>query len=72
MCMYCVCRSCPCVEVRGELRESSLSVLGPKCNLKKDLFIIMSKYTVAVFRRIRRGHQMSLQMVVSHHVVAGN
>jgi hypothetical protein len=34
------------------------------------LFIIY-KYTVAVFRCTRRGHQISLQMVVSHHVVAG-
>jgi hypothetical protein len=37
----------------------------------KDLFIIMHKYTVAVFRRTRRGCWISLQMVVSHHVVAG-
>jgi hypothetical protein len=36
----------------------------------KDLFIIC-KYTVAVFRHARRGRQFSLQMVVSHHVVAG-
>jgi hypothetical protein len=35
------------------------------------LFIIISKYTVAVFRCTRRGCQISLQMVVSHHVVAG-
>jgi hypothetical protein len=34
------------------------------------LFIIC-KYTVAVFRHSRREHQISLQMVVSHHVVAG-
>jgi hypothetical protein len=34
----------------------------------KDLFIIC-KYTV--FRHTRRGHQISLRMVVSHHVVAG-
>jgi hypothetical protein len=34
------------------------------------LFIIC-KYTVAAFRHTRRGHQISLQMVVSHHVVAG-
>jgi hypothetical protein len=34
------------------------------------LFIIC-KYTVAVFRHTRRGHQISLQMVMSHHVVAG-
>jgi hypothetical protein len=34
------------------------------------LFIIC-KYTVAVFRHSRRGSQISLRMVVSHHVVAG-
>ena len=38
--------------------------------LFKDLFIIVYKYTVAVFRHTRRGCQISLQMVVSHHVVA--
>uniref|UniRef100_A0ABK0KX42 Poly(A) binding protein interacting protein 2 n=1 Tax=Rattus norvegicus TaxID=10116 RepID=A0ABK0KX42_RAT len=27
--------------------------------------------TVAVFRHTKRGHQISLQMVVSHHVVSG-
>jgi hypothetical protein len=39
----------------------------------KDLFIyfITCKYTVAVFRPSRRGSQISLRMVVSHHVVAG-
>jgi hypothetical protein len=31
----------------------------------------MCKYTVAVFRHSRRGSQISLWMVVSHHVVAG-
>jgi hypothetical protein len=36
----------------------------------KDLFIIICKYTVAVFRHTKRGHQISLQMVASHHVVA--
>jgi hypothetical protein len=30
------------------------------------------KYTVAVFRHNRTGHRISLQMVVSHHVVVGN
>jgi hypothetical protein len=35
-----------------------------------DLFIIC-KYTVAIFRHSRRGSQISLWMVVSHHVVAG-
>jgi hypothetical protein len=38
--------------------------------LKIYLFIIC-KYTAAVFRHSRRGHQILLQMVVSHHVVAG-
>jgi hypothetical protein len=38
---------------------------------KKDLFYIC-EYTVAVFRHTRRGHQIPLQMVVSHHVVPGN
>jgi len=38
---------------------------------KMYLFIIY-KYTVAVFGHTRRGHQIPLQMVVSHHVVAGN
>jgi hypothetical protein len=37
----------------------------------KDLFIIIHKYTVADFRCTRRGCQISLGVVVSHHVVAG-
>ena len=38
----------------------------------KDLLIIIIwNHTVAVFRHTRRGHQISLQMVVRHHVVAG-
>jgi hypothetical protein len=37
----------------------------------KYLFIIICKYIVAVFRHTRRGSQISLRMVVSHHVVAG-
>jgi hypothetical protein len=31
----------------------------------------VSKYTVAVFKHTRRGHWISLWMVVSRHVVAG-
>jgi hypothetical protein len=38
--------------------------------LKIYLFIIC-KYIVAVFRHSRRGSQISLRMVVSHHVAAG-
>ena len=37
----------------------------------KIYLFIICKYTVAVFRHTRRGRQISLWMVVSHHVVAG-
>jgi hypothetical protein len=30
------------------------------------------EYSVVVFRHTRRGHQIPLQMVLSHHVVAGD
>jgi hypothetical protein len=44
---------------------------GPSHPLQPRNLFIISKYTVADFRHTRRGHQISLQMVVSHHVVAG-
>jgi uncharacterized membrane protein YkvI len=37
----------------------------------KIYLLIICKYTVAVFRHSRRGSQILLLMVVSHHVVAG-
>jgi hypothetical protein len=37
----------------------------------KIYLFIICKYIVAVFRHSRRGSQISLWMVVSHHVVAG-
>jgi hypothetical protein len=37
----------------------------------KIYLFIICKYTVAVFRCTRRGHQISLQVVVNHHAVAG-
>ena len=37
----------------------------------KIYLFFICKYTVAVFRHSRRGRQILLQMVVSHHVVAG-
>ena len=41
--------------------------------LKRLIYLIyVCEYTVAVFRYIRRGHLIPLQMVVSHHVVAAN
>jgi hypothetical protein len=39
---------------------------------KNQRFIIISKYTVAVFRKTRRGRQILSPVVVSHHVVAEN
>jgi hypothetical protein len=35
------------------------------------IYLLFLKYTVAGFRAPIRGSQISLQMVVSHHVVAG-
>jgi hypothetical protein len=46
----------------------------PKIYLLLLLFIylfIIHKNTVVDFRHTRRGHQISLMMVVSHHVVGG-
>jgi hypothetical protein len=37
----------------------------------KIYLFIICKYIVAVLRHSRRGSQISLRMVVSHHVVAG-
>jgi hypothetical protein len=55
----------------GPAHSDQLCSLSP-CSLHpKDLFIIIHKYTVAVFWHTRRGSQISLQKVVSHHVVTG-
>jgi hypothetical protein len=53
----------------AHLAEDSGSVLFSF--LKMYFSLITCKYTVAVFRPSRRRHQISLWMVVSHHVVAG-
>jgi hypothetical protein len=51
--------------------------LGLQCFLSLLLFVLkiylftICEYTVAVFRHTRRGHLISLQMVVSHHVNSG-
>jgi hypothetical protein len=39
--------------------------------LKRFVYLFY-EYTVAVFMHTRKGHWTPLQMVVSHHVVAGN
>jgi hypothetical protein len=60
-----------CLWVLGiELR---LSGLHSQCSYPppQPFLFIICKYTVAVFRHPRRGYQISLQMFVSHHVVAG-
>ena len=43
----------------------------PPVFLKNCLFYVC-EHTVAVLRHDRRGHQIPLQIAVSHHVVAGN
>jgi hypothetical protein len=48
-----------------------MSLLKAVIGFLKKLFIIICKYTVAIFRGTRRGSQILLRMVVSHHVVAG-
>jgi hypothetical protein len=48
-----------------------LHSLRPRLLLPKDLFVILLKYTAAVFRHTRRERQLSLRMVVSHREVAG-
>jgi hypothetical protein len=50
---------------------SFLSSFLPFFFFKIYLFNVY-EYTVAVFRHTRKGHRIPLQMVVSHHVVAGN
>jgi hypothetical protein len=66
--LFILCISCGCWEF--EFRTSA-RFGGPHSLRPKDLLIIISKYTVAVFRHTRRGCQVSLRMVVSHHAVAG-
>jgi hypothetical protein len=66
--------SCVCWELN--FRTTACSLVNTTCSVlacsgPKDVFIIIHKYTVAVFKCTRTGHQISLQMVVSHHVVAG-
>jgi hypothetical protein len=71
--------SCLCVESRYFTEPSSppfavfgwLVLFAFRFYLFKGLFIIISKYTVAVFRCTRKGCHISLRVVVSHHVVAG-
>jgi hypothetical protein len=74
-----LCIALAVLELRN-LPASASRVLGlkacattPGAFLFKMIYLFyLCEYTVAVFRHSRRGHQISLQMVVSHHVVVGN
>ena len=39
--------------------------------IKKMYLLYVCEYTVTIFRHTRKGHQIPLQMAVSHRVVAG-
>jgi hypothetical protein len=59
------------IEFRTSAQSGRPHLLGP-CSLQpKDLFIIINKHIVAVFKHTRRGCQILLQVVVSHQMVAG-
>ena len=48
-----------------------LSQVGMGGNLFFKIYLFyVCEYTVTVFRHTRRGHQIPLQMAVSHYVVA--
>jgi hypothetical protein len=50
----------------------SLLIIFLSFFFKKIYLFYLYEYTVAVFKYTRRGHQISLDMVVSYHVGAGN
>jgi hypothetical protein len=59
VCVLCLCVCFPCSDLVST----------------RNLFFYLfheCEYIVTVFRHIRRRHSIPLQMVVSHHVVAGN
>jgi len=45
---------------------------GPHSFFLKIYLFYVYVYTLTIFRHTRRGHQIQLQMVMSHHVVTGN
>jgi hypothetical protein len=62
---------CKNVEDESPVHVSKRKHVNTSTYFFNDLFIIICKYTVAVFICTRIGHQISLQIVVSHHVIAG-
>jgi hypothetical protein len=69
----CMCVHCNCTdgcEPSCGFWKLNFTPVSPARSKPKD-FIIIHKYTVADFRRTRRGHHITLRVVVSHHVVSG-
>jgi hypothetical protein len=67
-------KTCCSIKLCSFIHRISLNLSGAFMSFfffLTDLFIFVSKYTVAVFRHTRRGHQISLWVIVSYHVVAG-
>jgi hypothetical protein len=52
-------------------QESGITCVGLKSNAKCPS-IMYTAFYLNVCLQARRGHQIPLQMIVSHHVVAGN
>jgi len=59
------------VKRKKEGRKEDKSMLSHTSIFKNISLFIIYKYTVAVFRHIRRRHGIPLQMVVSHHWLQG-
>jgi hypothetical protein len=57
-----------------ELILSPVFMLGISCILSNffKIYFYVYEYTIVIFRHTRRGRQITLKMVLSHHVVAGN
>jgi hypothetical protein len=73
----CILLLCSTVLLKCSKESDSLETVAAK-QVKNNFFFMkmflfyICEYTVTVFRHTRRGHQIPLQVVVSHHVVAGN
>ena len=59
---------CPCLLALGEMFPKPCFLF---LFFFKDLSIVCMRVHCPFFRHTRRGHQIPLQVVVSHHVVAG-
>jgi hypothetical protein len=60
------------VESCWPLAQIPHSVEPQRLFVLRFIYYYRFEYTVTVFRHTRRGRWILLQMVVSHHVVAGN